>query len=291
MLGYRAGKSFGKRVVITLEILKDAITNVKRSNISKAETAIYRANKVTAIKIEDSDGKTYDEAISYNLDNDSLKYTLHEEVVCHDFDMDLEMTFTSGIHFFLTKKVAETYGVKSIENGVLTQYWPNGKKYSEKTFVNGSKTTYDIWYKNGTKCKESKYLNGKLNGLQREWHVNGNKCRENTYLNDKLNGLHRVWYENGRKKFETTYVHNKIEGVARWWYENGNKCIETTYVNDKKNGVSYEWYENGAKASEYQMLNDREHGVCHDYTLYGNKTTTKYRHGRRMYGLPPYTIA
>jgi hypothetical protein len=39
MLGYKIAKSFGKRVVITLEIPEDAITNVKRTNIVHAETA------------------------------------------------------------------------------------------------------------------------------------------------------------------------------------------------------------------------------------------------------------
>ena len=54
-------------------------------------------------------------------------------------------------------------------------------------------------------------------------------------------------------------------------------------------GYTYEWYENGNKEIIYQMRNNKPHGNCHDYTLYGKKTTTKYRHGRRMYGMT-YTI-
>ena len=286
MLGYTAAKSFGKRVVITLEIPEDAITNVKRSNIAKAKTAIYRANKATIIKIEDSDGKTYNEAVSYNF---VKKYTIDEKLVCHDFDMNLDDTYGNGIDFVLTKRLAETYNLYKLDNGVLTEYWNDGNKYVEMTFVNGSKTTYDKWYDNGNKYKHAKYLNGKLNGLQRMWYGNGNKRKETKYLNDKLNGLHHEWYENGRKKFEATYVNNKIEGVATWWYENGNKEYENTYVNDKKEGVSYEWYENGNKKLKYQMQNDKPHGICHDYTFDGKKTTTKYRHGRRMCGMT-YTI-
>ena len=89
MLGYKIAKSFGKRVVITLEIPEDAVTNLKRSNIVNAETAKYRTMKAKVIKIEDSDGKTYNEAVSFNYDKNSITYKLDEELVCHDFDMNL----------------------------------------------------------------------------------------------------------------------------------------------------------------------------------------------------------
>ena len=176
MLGYKVAKSFGKRVVITLEIPEDAITNVKRSNIVNAETAKYRTMKAKVIKIEDSDGKTYNEAVSFNYKN-SIKYILDEELVSHDFDMNLEITCSTGIHFFLSKQMAETYGLVSIENGILTAWHNNGVKESEITFVNNNvqgSISYQ-WYENGKKKCECPMLDGKRHGDCHFWDENGDK--------------------------------------------------------------------------------------------------------------------
>ena len=185
MLGYKVAKSFGKRVVITLEIPEDAITNVKRSNIVNAETAKYRTMKAKVIKIEDSDGKTYDEAVSFNYKN-SIKYKLDEELVSHDFDMNLEITCSTGIHFFLTKQIAETYGLESIENGILTAWHNNGVKESEITFVNNNAQGISYqWYENGKKQCECPMLDGKRHGDCHFWDENGYK-RTYTFPREKL---------------------------------------------------------------------------------------------------------
>ena len=176
MLGYKIAKSLGKRVVITLEIPEDAFTNVKRSNIVNAETAKYRTMKAKVIKIEDSDGKTYDEAESMFVDKNKVKYVMNKEVVSHDFDMNLEIASGTGIHFFLTKSLAETYGLESIENGILTAWHNNGVKESEITFVNNNAQGISYqWYENGKKQCECPMLDGKRHGDCHFWDENGNK--------------------------------------------------------------------------------------------------------------------
>jgi antitoxin component YwqK of YwqJK toxin-antitoxin module len=176
MLGYKVAKSFDKRVVITLEIPEDAITNVKRTNIVHAETAKYRTNKAKVIKIEDSDGKTYEEAVSFQYYNGTLTYNLKQGIRCPDFDMNLEKVCSNGIHFFLTKSLAETYGLKTIENGVLTAWHDNGTKYEETPFVNGKiNGTYSCWRDNGTLYNECTYVNGKEHGECHHYGIYGNK--------------------------------------------------------------------------------------------------------------------
>ena len=64
MLGYKASKNGDTRVIVTLEIPEDAITNMKRKDIVNAETAKYRCNKAKVLKIEDEDGKEYSYATS-----------------------------------------------------------------------------------------------------------------------------------------------------------------------------------------------------------------------------------
>ena len=237
MLGYKVAKSFGKRVVITLEIPEDAITNMKRKDIAKAETAKYRTMKAKVIKIEDSDGKTYNEAVSFNFDKNQVKYSLDEELVCHDFNMNLEETCSTGIHFFLSKSLAERYGLDSIENGVLTWYYANGKKDVDRTFVNGSKTQYDEWYENGNKHKEFKYLNEKQNGVQSVWYENGNKHQEWTCIDGVDQGVHRAWFENGKKNMEITMVDGKKHGDCYYWKDDGEKVTITFRHDERLYGV------------------------------------------------------
>ena len=232
MLGYKIAKSFGKRVVITLEIPEDAITNVKRSNIVKAETASYRTNKAIVIKIEDSDGNINDEAESCFYDKKKLIYSLGKQCACHDFDMNLEIASGAGIHFVLSKSLAETYGLVRIENGILTSWHNNGVKESEITFVNNKKHgLYCSWHENGNKNHEYNVLNDKKDGLCIEWYENGNKKHEYTIVNRQLNGLHTEWYENGNKKKESTFVNGKIDELFNEWNENGDKTCEHTYGN------------------------------------------------------------
>ena len=199
MLGYKVAKSFDKRVVITLEIPEDAITNVKRTNIVHAETAKYRTNKAKVIKIEDIDGKTYEEAVSFQYYNGTLTYNLKQGIRCPDFDMNLEKVCSNGIHFFLSKQMAETYNLGRIENGVGTSWHDNGNEYIQITYVNGLATACDEWYENGTKYREYRYLNGKLNGVQRSWYEDGKKQTEYTYENDVEHGHFHKWSRNGER--------------------------------------------------------------------------------------------
>jgi antitoxin component YwqK of YwqJK toxin-antitoxin module len=209
MLGYKIAKSLGKRVVIALEIPEDAITNVKRSNIVNAETAKYRTMKAKVIKIEDSDGKTYDEAISFNYDKNTLTYKLDEELVSHDFDMNLENVCAGGIHFFLTKHVAETYGLLSIENGVLTLWHENGVKQMEASFVNNKKHgLYCSWHENGVKQMEGTFENGKAQGIQYGWYENGKKCYEFPVLDNYKHGECHEWNRDGGQ-YTFTFTHGK----------------------------------------------------------------------------------
>jgi antitoxin component YwqK of YwqJK toxin-antitoxin module len=259
MLGYKVAKSLDKRVVITLEIPEDAITNMKRSNIVKAETAKYRTMKAKVIKIEDSDGKTYNEAVSFNYSKNTLTYKLDEELVCHDFDMNLEDVCSKGIHFFLSKSLAETYGLDSIENGVLISYWQNGVKTNEENFVNGVK-----------------------HGMILSWYHNEVKKSEAFYVNGIIEGTYTLWYENGFKQKELTQTNGKRQGLYTYWYDNGNKLEELTFVNDKQQGIVHGWYKNGKKRFEISMLDDKKHGESHYWDEDGNKRTITFHHGERI---------
>ena len=254
MLGYKVAKSLlDKKVIITLEIPEDAITNMKRKDIFNAETAQYRTNKALVIKIEDNDGVTYDEAESLFVDKKKkLKYIVNKEVTSDDFDMNLEDVCAAGIHFFLSKDIAKNYPTPDIYNGLVESYYEDGRKSYEATFINNKQHGFETaWFRDGSKKWISRYEDGNRHGLFEGWYENGNKRCEFNFVNNKMDGLDISWHENGNKSSECTYKNGRIHGVFRSWHENGNKDTEST----RENGIQYDptkfWDENGTKMDDY----------------------------------------
>jgi antitoxin component YwqK of YwqJK toxin-antitoxin module len=161
MIGYKLAKNNGKRVIITLSIPEDAITNINRKNIVDKNTAKHRTDKATVLKIEDSHGNEYTEAKS-SFYGSGLEYKLNETLIIEDYDTNLETVCSTGIHFFLERRVAELYNLDVIENGLYQSWYDNGQKQTECNFVNGKlEGLYQINYTNGQKWYEYNYVNGK----------------------------------------------------------------------------------------------------------------------------------
>ena len=255
MIGYKAAISCNQRVVVTLEIPEDALTNIERKNVAVKEYAKHRCNKAKVLKIEDENGKEYEEAETDHYDKSKLTYKLNQTVYVHRFDTNLETVCSTGIHFFLTKRVAEIYGVTSIPNGFLQSWYENGQKYCECTFVdNKCDGLFTTWYDNGNKEEELTYVKGVKNGLHTKWYKNGNKKAEVVIENCKMNGLYSEWYSNGQKERERVYENNILNGPYKVWYENGKKKVECTYENGKKIGHHKEWNENGMLSKDINYI-------------------------------------
>lgn len=258
MIGYKAAIVRTTRVVITLEIPEDAITNVDRKSVAVKESAKYRTNKAKVIKIEDENAKEYTEAITGFYNYKSLTYKLNEIIEISDYDTDLEKVCSSGIHFFLTKHIAELYGISSLQNGLYQSWHENGQKRKECMYVNRKQEGLNQgWHENGEKKFECIYVNGKLDGLYQEWYSNGQKYKEYNYVNGVKEGLHQLWYDNGQKYNEFTYVNGKIEGLYQEWFKNGQKNIECTYINENVEGLYQQWDATGEKKIEYNCMNGK----------------------------------
>jgi hypothetical protein len=138
MIGYKIAKNGDKRVVITLEIPSDALTNMNRSSVLVKETAIYRTNKAKVLKIEDTDGNCYTTATSFNYYK-SLEYKVGEVMEEPTYNIDPEEVYAEGIHFVLSRRVAELYGLMKIENGLFESWTYDGQKLCEVLYVDGKR--------------------------------------------------------------------------------------------------------------------------------------------------------
>lgn len=231
---YKCASSSGKRVLITLEIPEDALTNMERKSVAFRETAKYRANKALVTRIEDADGNTYESAKTRMFHDKTLTYEVGKMVEEPSYNKDLEKVCAEGIHFFLNRRVAELYGRIYIENGLFESWHDNGQKESELLYVNGEKQGFlRRWYENGQKECEILFLNGKIDGMCQYWFENGQKQLEYVFRNEKMEGLYQGWHDNGQKAVEEMYVNGVREGLVQQWDKEGNVLSTKMY----KSGV------------------------------------------------------
>ena len=162
MLAYKSAVHIKKRVVVTLEIPEDALTNLGRSNIVCKETAKYRTNKAKVLKIEDEEGNEYLIAKSaHHHRGKRFYYVVGEEVVEPNFRTDLTTVCAQGIHFFLERRVAELYEKGKVQNGVYQTWYENGQKHFELNFKDSlPHGSWLKWHKTGELHCQYEYING-----------------------------------------------------------------------------------------------------------------------------------
>lgn len=219
-LGYKKAlsKDLHYVVIITLAIPYDAITNIKRKGIVNANTAHYRCNKAEVIKIETMDGIQYDEAVSYHGSSmvKPLLYKVNEMVEVDNYDMDLDIVHSTGIHFFLTKTMAEQYECVNIENGILTSYDSNGAIIEQTSYVNGKKNGISIRYCEDSSRKEVTYIDNYRHGFEVSYD-------KNNQITEK-----RIWADN------RYYTINKDTGYT---VDTNTNTIKTDDNNNFGEGV------------------------------------------------------
>ena len=285
MIGYKVAKNAeGNCVVVTLEIPGDALTNMERSSVAFRETAKHRANKAKVVAIEDQLGTSYTTATSFNYQHKSLTYTVGEMVEEPSYNPDPDQVCAKGIHFFLTRHVAELYDLTKVENGLYQKWHDNGQKWEEVTYLDGKRHgLYQSWHDNGQKHVEDTYVVGKLHGLFQGWFSNGQKHVEETYVDGKPHGLFQGWFSNGQKHVEDTYVDGKLHGLYQEWHDNGQKWEEVTYLDGKRHGLYQKWHDNGQKEVEATYVDGKLNGLYRhweeDGTLLEEVT---YEHGVKV---------
>lgn len=235
MLGYKYAKSNGIHVIITLEISKDAITNMGRSSVVIKETAKYRTNKAKVLAIEDMRGNSYEIASpDIYKDNKSFTYKLNEIIEEPTYDMNPENVCTTGIHFYLMKYVAESY-IPFNGNGIYRTWHNNGHKEQETHYRYGKRHGPCLtWYSNGQMHFKTHYVDGEEWSFYQEWYDNGQKHIECTLHDGKPHGPCKYWYSNGKIMCEYNFEKGLIHGLAIMYYDSGRLSSETIYNYGKK---------------------------------------------------------
>ena len=209
-IGYKIAYAGTIKVLITLQIPSDALTNAHRPNIIDPQYAKYRANKVFVVSIIDYYNKEHMMAKS-GFYAKKLVY-VKNQFVCSEFNPDINIVCGEGIHYFLDKYLTINYKVP-----ILKQYWD--VEYN----------MYKEYYNNGQLSKKIKYImdpdDNKLIIYKHIWEYynNGNnKLDYNLHIN-KYDGVYKEWYENGNMKKKLKYDNNKIISYVENWNKHGSK--------------------------------------------------------------------
>jgi len=121
----------------------------------------------------------------------------------------------SGKVFLLypNKDTAFIYAyLNGLQEGIQTQWFPNGKKKEERTYVNGKKE-----------------------GEQRAWWPNGNQKFSFEAIQDAYSGIFKQWYASGKLERVFQYKNGQEEGSEKAWWPDGK--IRANYV--IRNGEKY----------------------------------------------------
>ena len=208
MNGYKISYIGSTKVLITLLIPDDALTNKNRYTILNSLHAKYRCNKAYVIDIVDENNNTYDfvESAFYNK---KLIY-IKNKLITSEFNDDILIENGKGIHYFIDVHTALNYKVP-----ILQQCWLD------------TDDVYRDYYGNGQLHQEIKYtldnnkrISNKL--IQKYFPTGQIKLDYNLRIN-KYDGLYREWFANGIMKKRLTYNNNKVISYVEYWDIRGNK--------------------------------------------------------------------
>ncbi len=225
--------------IVTLELLKDTMTNEKRKDVVNDKYAKFRCNMAKVISIVNVEtGKNMKKDKSIRIG--SFTYVLGE-IVKTDFNANLNFVCAGGIHYFKTEEAALSWFYRQNENfpdgKCIIEWSENGQKECEGTYKDGKWVGKWIdWWNNGNKLSEGTYKDGKRNGNVKKWHYNGKIKSEGTYKNGLGEGKRETWYGNGNKESEGILKNGNRDGKWIYWHDNGDKYSEGTYKNGLKVG-------------------------------------------------------
>ena len=102
------------------------------------------------------------------------------------------------------------------------------------------------YYPSGQQEYSAEYLNGKLDGMNRNWSEDGYLISESEYSHGKLHGIWKKYYANQRIMYKAHYFHGQKHGEEIWYYENGHVKSEQSFHYGESAGTIIRWHPDGS---------------------------------------------
>jgi len=118
--------------------------------------------------------------------------------------------------------------------GQFIDYYYNGRKQGEGTFINGKLAGHrKMYYQNGKLSTEIEYEDGIQNGLENEYYEDGSLKQKGEFVNGKEEGIWESYYPNGQVKLRSKYKSGEIFDTATKYYSTG-KVKEKVFIKNGK---------------------------------------------------------
>ncbi len=122
------------------------------------------------------------------------------------------------------QKVEEGDYADNKKIGIWVQYFPNGNKKSEVTYIANRPSGYaKMYYQDGTIQEEGLWENNRWVGEYKSYHPNGKMFYEFKYnKSGKRDGLQTYYWDNGKVMMRGEMKEGKEAGIWEEKYENGD---------------------------------------------------------------------
>ena len=242
-----------KKVLVSLYIPPDAITNEHRKDVVNIMYALHKTNKAIPIMIQDTNNNVYSECIyAYNQEiilkvnklahvSDCIVSTSVQQKKANRSVHEIQKivsksTFPSGSHY--PENISRTSSVnEEFLNTVLKKslyYYKSIEPFHFKTPEEFRNSNFILkqWYSNGQLQIEIPIINGKKHGTQYTYSKNGKLESMIDYENGDLNGYTRTYHSTGFRDLDLHFLNNKKQGLCRKWNEDGSLELSAIFDED-----------------------------------------------------------
>jgi antitoxin component YwqK of YwqJK toxin-antitoxin module len=143
----------------------------------------------------------------------------------------ISLSILSILIMLLSGCSAPSLGAKKVE----TKYYTGGQvrstfTWTDKTGKNGIQRTFGY---EGETTSSVKIANGVKNGMMTFYDAKGLVIKQTPYVNGFIDGVEKEFYPNGDKMVTYTYKGNKKNGPAFSYYASGKVHSQAIYENGK----------------------------------------------------------
>lgn len=198
------------------------------------ENKIFYPNGQLSIKTYYKDGELHGEFLYYN-EKGALEQKKHFK------DGKLVDTYTS--YYEVGEELPRfiiPYKADKVQDKA-TEYFANGKIYSEIPFKDGERHGVEkTFYQNGKVSNEVTHVDGKLQGPYKSYFPDGKISETGTYKDGLLQGPYATYYSDGTLQSEANYMNGSLDGAYTYYDYDGK--IYYTYNYRKGDIVDYRFF-------------------------------------------------
>ncbi|MFT3822784.1 MAG: hypothetical protein QM731_02645 [Chitinophagaceae bacterium] len=149
-------------------------------------------------------------------------------------------------------------------SGKFTSLYPNGKLYSECTYVNDNiEGAFKFYYPDGSLLAVKYYKHGLLDSTYTTYDYGGKLRLQGYYKLNEKTGTWKHYNETGTLWYSEEFEHDKLQGKSIFYFDNGKTDTEIAYKDGDRDGLYKRYDEEGALM--YQLRYDDGMPASYNY--------------------------